>query len=79
MVAGMLVGISEAAIIILELAITFPVSVTSLSTPTSQFVIITSGIMSYFITDTSGTIVFTDIGSSLWVPIRTTTVTAAIG
>jgi hypothetical protein len=35
--------------------------------------------MSYFITDTSGTIVFTDIGSSLWVPIRTTTVTAAIG
>jgi len=75
----MLVGISEAAIIILELAITFPVSVTSLSTPTSQSVIITSGIMSYFSTDTSGTIVFTDIGSSLWVPIRTTTVTAAIG
>ena len=73
------VGISEAAIIFLEVAITFPVFVTSLSTPTSQSVIITSGIMSYFSTDTSGTIVFTDIGSSLWVPIHTTTLTAAIG
>jgi len=31
------------------------------------------------LTDTSGTIVFTDIGSWLWVPIHTTTLTAAIG